>query len=369
MTTAEAQSLCPIHWADLEVRDRPPYLVKNWLNAGRFSVLYGEPGSMKTFVALDLAANLAIASKDAERRWHGHRLRGGPVLYIACEGGGSFEDRLAAFCLTHEVERREIPFYVLPQPIDLGDPAGGDAPRLIEAVKAMGGVSLIIVDTLSRALFGGNENSPDAMGAFVAVVDAIRAATDAHVMVIHHTGKDVERGARGHSSLKAAADTELVVTRKDGVVVVRTTKQRDLADGLDIAFRWKEVEVGIDEDGDTLHSLVLEPTEDRPEPALEKRSKANEIALDVLWKAIKSKDAVPGGGDQGPPIQPNRHAILEDQWRGLCYDAGISGGSQEAKKKAFQRARKDLLDADKIGIHEGWVWPWWAEDGNAPSML
>ena len=70
----------------------------------------------------------------------------------------------------------------------------------------------IVVDTLSRALAGGDENSPVDMGRIVVAADRIRAETGAHFTYVHHTGKDAARGARGHSLLRAATDTEIEVT-------------------------------------------------------------------------------------------------------------------------------------------------------------
>ena len=89
------------------------------------------------------------------------------------------------------------------------------------AAKALG-AKLVVVDTLARAIAEGDENTADDMGAPIAVLDRVREATGAHVMLIHHTGKDEARGIRGHSSLNGAADMTLHVT-KDGDEVTTTT--------------------------------------------------------------------------------------------------------------------------------------------------
>ena len=69
----------------------------------------------------------------------------------------------------------------------------------------------MVVDTLARAMTG-NENAPEDMGSFVAACGRIREACEGHVLVVHHCGKDAAKGARGHSSLRAATDVELEVT-------------------------------------------------------------------------------------------------------------------------------------------------------------
>jgi hypothetical protein len=78
-------------------------------------------------------------------------------------------------------------------------------------------------------------------------------------MIVHHTGKDAARGARGHSSLRAAVDTELRVTvGEDGWRTVETTKQRDMPADFERRFRLRVVELGRDQDGDAVTSCVVE---------------------------------------------------------------------------------------------------------------
>ena len=91
------------------------------------------------------------------------------------------------------------------------------------------------------------------MGAFIRNVDRIRSATKAHVLTVHHTGKDEARGSRGHSSLPAAVDTEIKVADKK----IITTKQRDMDKAAPIGFDVKTVEVGRDGSGRPVTSLVV----------------------------------------------------------------------------------------------------------------
>jgi RecA-family ATPase len=70
------------------------------------------------------------------------------------------------------------------------------------------------------------------MTSFVRNMDTLRQTTGAHLMVVHHTGKDAARGARGHNSLRAATDTEIEVQiDEDGTRSAMVTKQRDHAGG------------------------------------------------------------------------------------------------------------------------------------------
>ena len=120
-------------------------------------------------------------------------------------------DRLPCSLRSRRSDRRAL--YVVPEPIDLCR-STADADLLLKRIAELPTLSLIVVDTLSRAMSGGNENSPEDMGKFVTNCDRIRIASGAHLMVIHHTGKDDAKGARGHSLLRAAADTEIEVSRE-----------------------------------------------------------------------------------------------------------------------------------------------------------
>ena len=69
----------------------------------------------------------------------------------------------------------------------------------------------------------GDENNPRDMAAFIRCVGFVQERTGAHVLVVHHTGKDEGRGPRCHSSLRGAADAAIEITRlKDTSVCVAT---------------------------------------------------------------------------------------------------------------------------------------------------
>ena len=103
-----------------------------------------------------------------------------------------------------------MPFAAIVSPVDLcTDDA--DLNKLITTIIAcrLGmPVGLIVIDTLSRVMAGGNENAPEDMGALVRNIDRLRDETGGAVLLVHHSGKDLSRGARGHSLLRAATDTE-----------------------------------------------------------------------------------------------------------------------------------------------------------------
>ena len=154
------------------------YVVKHWLNSTTMSVIYGDSNVGKTFFALDLARHVAGGIE-----WNGCRVAGGPVLYIAAEGGHGFGNRVAAI-----KDRLGLQLWILPISVDLCK-TDADTPALIEMIKRLsenlGSYVLIVVDTLARSMGNGDENASPDMGAFVRNLDRLRAETGAHVMVIH----------------------------------------------------------------------------------------------------------------------------------------------------------------------------------------
>jgi hypothetical protein len=221
-------------------------LIKGLLDQGAMSVIYGESNAGKTFVALDLAYHVA-----AGVAWARHRVTRGRVVYVVAEGGRSFARRCEA--LRRAKGGTDIDLHVIRYPINLLTSAQ-DIAELILEIRSLGDVDLLVIDTLSRALAGGDENTSTDMGRIVKNLDHIRAATGAHIAVIHHSGKDRAKGARGHSLLRAATDTEIEIADNQ----IRVTKQRDMDAIAPIRFRLEPVDLGRDHDGDEVVSCVVE---------------------------------------------------------------------------------------------------------------
>lgn len=360
MTERKVRSI-PV--AELQGIESPPYLVKGFLIAKAASVIYGPPKSRKSFVMLDLAAHVALG-----RPWCGRKVLQGPVFYVVAEGWHSINNRVEAFFQHHGLEREGVPLFVM-QPVRLGGKEGKDDAEAIVAEIERQKVEpvLIVLDTLNRTMVG-DENSTQDMSAYIRRLDYLRGKTGAHVCVVHHTGKDKDRGSRGSSALQGAVDTECPVDRAEDLTAVGPPIQRDLPEDFRQTFEAKEVEVGLDEDAEPITSLVVLPT-DRVPVVEEKLPKASQQALDVLWAEVQGGRGVRGGSG-GPPIDDRLHGVREDRWRELCDAIPLTkGASRNAAGNAFHRARGRLLDAKKIGEGDGWVWPWPKDDAGAQDEI
>jgi AAA domain len=226
-------------------------LVEDLLDQQTFSMAYGKTNTGKTFLLLDIAFHIATG-----RPWNGKATSQGLVVYVAAEGGRGILKRIAA--LKHHYKEEGNPaLAVIPCAVNLLN-SKKDMAALVAAIKGAEAVygcptKLVIIDTLSRALAGGDEHGPKDMGEFIKNIDKLRKETNAAFLVVHHTGKDEAKGARGWSGVTAAIDTELEVSKTR----LRVTKQRDMEPIKDIRFKLESVTIGTDKKGRPVRTCAV----------------------------------------------------------------------------------------------------------------
>lgn len=231
-------------------RPAPQWIIKGLLPDADLAILYGESGSGKSFMMIDLAMAVARGLD-----WRGRKTRQGRVVYIAAEGGGGFRNRLLAYAHQHQIDLEQVPFGVIHATPNFLEK--GDIKALIAAIKAGGPVSLIITDTYAQVTPGANENSAEDMGKALRHARMITDATGGMIVLVHHAGKDSTKGARGWSGNHAAADAVLEVTRNGSQRALRTAKQKDGDDEAAWGFTLETITIGMDEDGEPIDSCVV----------------------------------------------------------------------------------------------------------------
>jgi hypothetical protein len=345
----------PFDWIDANT-PLQPNLTANWLVRGvipteGLGVIYGRPGCGKSFVVLDLGMRIA-----ANKTWHGARVEQRTVAYVASEAGSSGTNRIVAWQQDHPGCRSQL--RMTTATLDLRS-TRNHADALIAELqrwKAAGReVGLVIIDTLNRAMAGGDENSSQDMGAFIANCDYIAKGLKCFVMIVHHSGKKVAAGGRGHSSLLGAVDIEIEVTRdKDGPGKLTVTKSRDGKDGSEYGFDLKVLILGKDQDGDDVTSCVAieVATPTKASGNIARLTPPAETALDALRVVLADKGKT---GHMTDNLQTL--SVTMDDWRAECYRrADFSEGGKDRGRKAFQRARERLQDHRLISDKDGRVW-------------
>ena len=298
----------------------PEFLIEGVLLQERFTVLYGEPGAGKSFLALGWA--FALASGTA---WQGRTVKKGPVVYLAAEGYGGLKLRVAAQLKAHEYDPKP-PCSFVDEPINFLDPASVETFNK-DLQDSVGRPNLIIVDTLARCFVGGNENSSQDMGVLVAGVEAIKRETGAALLLIHHSGKSERSGLRGSSALAGAADTIIKAEPGDlGKLTLKCEKQKDAEPFSKIVLLRRTIK--LDGGGS---SCVLDSFDEAIAGMMPENDAKSEKALTILQEKFDSGGAT------------------ASKWQRACEGEGIP-------QKTFYRRLEKLLEAklvEKDGDHQG----------------
>jgi hypothetical protein len=265
---------------DLLAMPARDYLIKGVISPAEISLLIGAKNTYKTFVALHVDYGLA-------QGWatiFGRRVKQTPTLYLIAEGEAGIGKRVRA--LANHYGRCDK-FHVVAQPIDLlrSTATQGDLRDIIAACRHFG-IGKITVDTVSRALAGGDENSPVDMGTLANNLNRLRHETGAHVMGIHHGTQQEGTKSRGHSNLPNAADALIQAEWNEeqslGTLIIGFC--RDDATGQLGSFRTNVVELGTDTDGDPITTLLIEES-DQPLRKTGKLAKMTDRQAD-LWEHL-----------------------------------------------------------------------------------
>jgi RecA/RadA recombinase len=302
----------PIH--ELTQREPLGWLIKGVLPKARLGVLFGSSGSGKTFVALDLA--FAIARGIA---WRTRRTMKARVVIIAAEGGAGLGKRGQAYAQHHAFDLRTVPdLHVITAAPNFLDDA--DISEVIAEIKHLGEVDLIIIDTLAQVTPGANENTSEDMGRALANINLLHDAIGAMNLAVHHAGKDLSKGSRGWSGIKAAADVQIEVVRhEDGRREIVIEKMKDGEDGLRWGFKLETILLGLDDDGDDITSCVAVEDDVRPaaiddKKGVKRRGRLETHVLEVMTlfpadAVIRAEDLIRKACDTLPPPEAGKRDI------------------------------------------------------------
>lgn len=203
---------------------KPKWIVDGIIPDSSSIIMYGAPGCGKTFTALDIGLHIAH-----KRAWQGHRIKKhGIVVYMVAEGLYGISTRCNAWHDYHNVDITPL-FLIIPfHTVTLWkDEVIEQLKITLNAVTNEVNVSLIIVDTLSRAMCELEENSSKDAMIFMHQMELLKEAFDCSILFVHHAGKDVQRGMRGSSALLASVDTCIMIDKQTNRVSLVTQKQKD----------------------------------------------------------------------------------------------------------------------------------------------
>ncbi len=225
-----------IYTAKDALATRPPkqYLVDSVLVLPSLNIVYGLPGSHKTNAVIDLAVCVSLGKPWLHNNsdFPGFSTKQFPVLWVDSDSGcDALHERFGASLKAHcgntsQAKSAPIQYMSFPSP-PFSARSEGCQQEIVKRAKAAK-IKLIVFDNLGTISGGADENSYE----MINVMNGLRYISEkarAVVIVIHHDTKHPaqRKSSRGHSSIPAAVNLELVIEREDEAITFTPTKQRD----------------------------------------------------------------------------------------------------------------------------------------------
>lgn len=338
----DAQRYKLLQAADMQQLPSMEWRVKGVFPSRGFGAVYGPSGSGKSFLVLDMAAAIAMG-----KSWFGKKTKAASVVYVALEGEAGLKKRLAAW---EKKRRQPAPpeLRVVIQPFKLGE---------LRDVKDLAAVipkgAVTIIDTLNRAAPTSDENSSKDMGEILESVKDLCERTNGLVILVHHTGKEVGKGARGHSSFFAALDGAIEVTRTTLGRAWNVAKSKDGEDGKSTPFMLEVHDLGADADGDSITSCTVEPEHGQIFKKPEPKGSQQKVAYSAI-KASLQQSTVKGKAGCGSSTCVSVDAAI----------AAVAANLATVKSHQRNSRARTLLSGltadgylgDGLEGDEGWVW-------------
>lgn len=253
------------------------WIVKNVLPRADIGVLYGDWSAGKTFAVLDMMVSIALGED-----WRGHKVEQGTVVFITAEGTTGMRNRLKAISLDRGIDLEHLPIYFIAAAPNLL--LKEEALAVSEAIIAIGGASVVVVDTFAQTTPGADENSGKDVGKALDHCKGIKIATGGMVLLIHHAGKDSGKGPRGWSGILGNVDVAFEVRRDEDRRELVLTKLKDGQFPQHFGFELEPVTIGIDDDDEIIESCVVRHRHDalRPKPKKIDRDALHAIVKETL---------------------------------------------------------------------------------------
>ncbi len=331
---------------DLRVLPPVQWRLKGILPYEGLAALFGPSASGKSFLIFDLGVAISEGVD-----WFGIRTTKSTVVYVALEGESGFKNRVAAWELDNG---RSLPtdMFMVMQPFHITNPE-----NVGELAAAVPQGAVVIVDTLNRAAPTSDENSSKEMGEILESCKHLQKLIGGLVILIHHTGKDTTRGARGHSSFFAALDGAIEVERTATQRSWSVAKAKDGQDGKSVPFDLKLHVLGLDTDGDEITSCTITPAHGNIFAKTQPKGQSQQSALKEIALHIQSLPSAPSGLTTAPA---NTACMkFEDA---VAYLAGTLVNKEKHKRKnEARRLLTALATGGFIGTtldanQDTWCW-------------
>ncbi len=325
------------------------WLIKGIIEVHTLAMVFGAPGSGKSFIALDMACSVATGLECL-----GHPTVQGAVFYIAGEGKNGLGKRLRAWEIENNIKLLGHPLYISSRPAQFYDQESAqEVEAAIEDMARQNNIvpNLIIIDTLARNFGGGDENQTTDMNKFIQHVDLVKDKWSATALVVHHTGLQEQHRARGSIALKGAMDHEYRVEKEGNLITFSNTKEKDNEQSGQKFLTLKKVELGIFDDREPLTSCVVVPSD--VSQFIASMTGQPRKTLDLIKKAINEIGEELKVGRSNSLVRGAKKDCLKE----LFKNEKISTSDKpDSVDKAFNRALNTLEKSGFIGYSNEYVY-------------
>ena len=170
------------------------------------------------------------------------------------------------------------------------------------------------------------------------------------MVLIHHTGKDATKGLRGHSSLLAALDAAVEVSRKGDVREWIVAKAKDGSDGQSYPFRLQVEALGVDSYGDAVTSCTVRA--DGSAANVKQVKVPQGVHQKPVYEAINELLKV---GTTGKPGVPPLRACVELEVAVTAGAARLACRSDRRTSSA-RTAIAGMIAKGLFVVNDGWLW-------------
>lgn len=325
---------------------RADWVIKNLLERGSNTLLFGESGACKSLIAMDWAFCIGRGIP-----WHGHKTKKGTVVVIAGEGHRGLAMRMQALKQKYSMNPDNI--YFSTKSVNLLD-----TDAVMRVTSILDGLGLdeppcaIFIDTMHRNMHG-DENSSEDMAIFLANMELLAKKYNAAIVPVHHSGHGDKGRARGSSAIKAGMDAEFCMTKKSKMeVTLSCTKSKDFSAGNNMDFRIKVVDLDgdcffDDDEGKQIEGVYLEYV--GSQEIIKELKKGTTQCFEGLKNAINATKKLGGGRTL---VGENELVVSLEEWRPFAYERI----TDKNNRRSFSEGIKDLLNQHLIGNDGVYYW-------------
>ena len=227
-------------------------------------VMFAEPKTGKTALALTTALHISCGMDLGVLKV----AVGGPCLYYALEGSRAIRLRVESWKKQMRADGvklpERIPCFIIEKSANFlkEEKREAAAAQIIAAdiyAKKLGEpIKAIYIDTLTKAMSGGDQNSVEDTSELFDLVAKVRdGGVTSTIIFVHHKARS--GNVRGSTNIEAEPDVLLDVTKQNDVVKLRIAKARSIEDGISYHFLITSVDLGKTKQGHDLPGMFVSP--------------------------------------------------------------------------------------------------------------